>query len=419
MTTRKVLTYGSVVLAIGVLSLTLAWTVRATFGLFYVAMVEEFGWSRTGGSTGYAVSWLMLAVFSPLLGWAIDRWGVKTMMPLGALALAAALVLSATVQTQWQYVLFFGVIGAAGIGGMMMSNSVLIPRWFRQRRGAALGVVAVGYSIGPFLLFRPLSDAIADVGWRTTLVGYAAVLAAFAPIALLLVRERPPSTAASDSSSGPTPDAAQKASWTLRDALRSRRYWALFVLYFLGVVSFQVLATHQVAHADDVGLGRDLSAPVFGFLSGVTMVGSLAGGWVSDKLGRESVFFFGSVFGTLGVLAFAFMGNAGGLTSALFLFYALSNGVGFGIRLSLLTAIGADVFLGPNFARILGTFGTANALGGFIGPLLGGYIFDTTQSYAIAMVVSAAALLGSGSLVWVVAPRKGLFRQAQRVPATV
>ncbi|MDA1096052.1 MAG: hypothetical protein O3B84_02195, partial [Chloroflexi bacterium] len=76
-------------------------------------------------------------------------------------------------------------------------------------------------------------------------------------------------------------------------------------------------------------------------------------------------------------------------------------------------AIGADVFLGPNFARILGTFGTANALGGFMGPLLGGYLFDTTQSYTIAMVVSAATLFASGSLVWVVAPRKGEFQPAR------
>jgi len=226
----------------------------------------------------------------------------------------------------------------------------------------------------------------------------------FVPFVLAFVREHPPFSEAGK----PNQSTLSANPWNLRQAVLSGRYWALSGLYFLGVVSFQVLMTHQVAHADAIGFDRTLSATVFGTMGGITLVGSLLGGWLSDRWGRERVFFAGSMIGTVGVFAFAFLAFQPSLW--LLLLYALANGVGFGIRLSLLGVLSADVFLGPNYARVLGTFGVANALGGFVGPLLGGYVFDLSQSYFVAIVVSGTVLLLSGALVWSVAPSKGEFR---------
>lgn len=426
MSARGFLTYGTVILAIGVVSLTLAWTIRAVFGLFYVGMVSDFGWSRTGGSLGYAVSWLMLAVFSPLLGTAIDRWGTAKVMALGAVALAASLGLSATIQNQWQYILYFGVLGALGINAMTMAGGVLVPRWFVKNRGAAMGVVATGNSIGPLIFFPVFERYIAAEGWREPLVAYGIVALLFAPIAWLFIREFPGAARPGAKSSGaamrPASESAAaypKGFYTMRDALRSSRYWALFLLYFCGVVSYQVLLVHQVAHADAAGISRTASTSVFAVLNGVTIVGSLIGGWASDRVGREWPFFLGSLLGTLGIFAFAaaaFTPNIGFLWA-----YALGNGIGFGARIALLRVLSADVFMGPNFGRVTGWLGTANALGGFIGPLLGGYIFDITQSYVIAIAISALTLFASGALVWAVAPRKGILAprgQTERATAS-
>ena len=80
------------------------------------------------------------------------------------------------------------------------------------------------------------------------------------------------------------------------------------------------------------------------------------------------------------------------------------------MRLPLVLTIAADVFQGPLFPRLIGFLGVATAIGGFTGPMLAGIIFDMTSSYLPALVISATAMLGSGLLVWLVAPtRKGLF----------
>lgn len=80
-------------------------------------------------------------------------------------------------------------------------------------------------------------------------------------------------------------------------------------------------------------------------------------------------------------------------------------GLGFGMRISLLTAIPADLFAGRNFGAILGLTNGGDGLGGFIGPLVAGYLFDSTGDYQVAFAVSALAIIGSAVAVWVAGPR--------------
>jgi MFS family permease len=62
---------------------SLAWSVRSTFALFYVAVLGEFGWRRGDAALGYSLSWLLLLVFSPLFGRLSDRWGARLVLPPG------------------------------------------------------------------------------------------------------------------------------------------------------------------------------------------------------------------------------------------------------------------------------------------------------------------------------------------------
>ena len=85
----------------------------------------------------------------------------------------------------------------------------------------------------------------------------------------------------------------------------------------------------------------------------------------------------------------------------------------FGMRISLLTAIPADLFAGRQFGAILGFTNGGGGLGGFIGPFLAGYLFDTTGNYTLAFAVSALAITGSAIAVWVAGPRNAqAFRGA-------
>src|SRR5260370_27376519 len=65
----------------------LAWGVRSTFALFYVAMLGEFAWGRGPTALGYSLSWLGFVFFAPIAGWLSDRWGTRTVVAGGGLDL--------------------------------------------------------------------------------------------------------------------------------------------------------------------------------------------------------------------------------------------------------------------------------------------------------------------------------------------
>jgi len=381
----------------------LAWGVRSTFALFYVAMLGEFAWGRGPTALGYSLSWLGFVVFAPVAGWLSDRWGTRTVVAGGGVILGVALALTGQVTSLTQYYLCFGILGAAGIAGMLIPSTTIVTRWFVRSRGTAMGVLSAG---GPAsaVVFYPLNAAlIAMLGWRTALVVFGCLIAAATVALVLLYREppAPPDRAGADAGIGPTPTPRVPAEvWTLRRALRSVRLWAAFTMTALGVIGFQIMATHQVAHAVDRAVPRDTAVWLFAVAAACMMAGNLLGGWLSDRVGRGWVFVVGTVVAILGIVCFALV--RGPQDRVLLLLYALS-GVGFGMRIAQLSTIPADVFAGPHLGAILGVVQSGGGLGGAIGPFLAGWLFDATGSYRLAFLAACVAVAGSAIAAWLAA----------------
>ena len=240
---------------------SLAWSVRSTFALFYVALLAEFGWARGEAAAGYSLSWLCLLAFGPLGGWLSDRWGARLVVPLGGLILGAALALTGQATALWHYYVALGVLGAAGIACIMMPAAAIVSRWFVRSRGAALGAIAAGSSASA-VVFYPLNTwLIVTLGWRGALLVFGLVVALITvPLAALLYRDPPDDadrreTAPTEPEAAGGPDAAPAREWTLAAALRSYQFWAVFAMWALGVIGYQIMTTHQVAHATDRGCG--------------------------------------------------------------------------------------------------------------------------------------------------------------------
>src|SRR5262249_43782446 len=145
---------------------------------------------------------------------------------------------------------------AAGIASMLIPSTTIVTRWFVRSRGTAMGVLSTGP--GSAVVFYPLNAwLIASLGWRTALVVFGCIVATGTAALALLYRE-PPATAVYPAGGGSSPGTrASGEVWTLRRALRSVRLWAAFVMTALGVIGFQIMATHQVAHAVDRAIPRD------------------------------------------------------------------------------------------------------------------------------------------------------------------
>jgi MFS family permease len=378
----------------------LAWGARSTFALFYVAMLEEFAWGRGPTALGYSLSWLGFVVFAPVAGWLSDRWGTRTVVAGGGVVLGVALALTGQVTSLAQYYLAFGVLGAAGMACMLIPSTTIVTRWFVRSRGMAMGVLSAG-GPGSAVAFYPLNAwLIAALGWRMALVAFGCIVAAATVSLTLLYREPTPNEdrpagGADTRPSQSTPVTGE--AWTLRRALRSIRLWAAFVMTGLGVIGFQIMATHQVAHAVDRGFPHHTVVWLFAFAAGCMMAGNLLGGWLSDRVGRGWVFVLGTVVAILGIGCLAL--TRGPQDLPLLVLYTVS-GFGFGMRIAQLSAIPADVFAGPHLGAILGVVQAGGGLGGAIGPFLGGWLFDVTGSYELAFMAACVAVAGSAVAAW-------------------
>jgi MFS family permease len=384
--------YGWVVVGVSTAVNALAWSVRSTFALFYVAILGELAWGRGPTALGYSLSWLGFVVFGPLAGWLSDRWGTRRVVTLGGVILGVALALTGQVTSLTQYYLCFGVLSAAGLACMVIPSTTVVPRWFVRSRGTAMGVLSTGNSVSA-VAFYPLNAwLIATLGWRTALVAFGGIVAA-ATVALTLLYRDPP---VQEDSLGQRAHSTGEE-WTLRRALRSPRLWAAFAMTALGTTGFQIMATHQVAHAVDRGFQQATVVWVFAFGAGCMMAGNLLGGWLSDQLGRGRVFVLGSIVAIAGIGCLA---ATRGPQDFLRLALYTASGIGFGMRIAQLSAIPADVFSGPQLGTILGIVQAGGGLGGAIGPFLGGWLFDVTGSYRLAFVAAAVAVGGAAVAAW-------------------
>ena len=373
----------------------LAWGARSTFALFYVAILEEFAWGRGPTALGYSLSWLCFVVFAPAAGWLYDRWGVRTVVTIGGLALGVALGLTGQVTSLTQYYLCFGVLGAAGTACILIPSTAIVTRWFTRSRGTAMGVLSAGNAAGAVAFYPVNAWLIATLGWRSALVAFGAIVAA-ATVALALLYRDPPTDEKCRSRESQTARPTGEV-WTLRRALRSPRLWAAFTMTTLGVIGFQIMATHQVAHAVDRGFPQSTVVRLFALGAACMMAGNLFGGWLSDHVGRGWVFALGSIVALVGIGCLAL--TRGPHDLPLLLLYAAS-GFGFGMRIAQLSAIPADVFAGPELGAILGVVQAGGGLGGAIGPFLGGWLFDITGGYELAFVAAGVAIAGGAVAAW-------------------
>lgn len=407
------LPYRWVIVAAAATANSLAWSVRSTFALFYVALLAEFGWQRGEAALGYSLSWLLLIVFSPLAGWLSDRFGARAVVAAGGLLLGAAVTLTGRVGALWEYYVAFGLLGAAGIPLVMMPAFAVTSRWFATGRGTALGIISAGASASAVVFYPMNARLIEALGWRDAMAVYGALIALVVVPAALLLRRAPADAGAAAERArreqpGPSGDRgapaagtpAPGAEWTLRAALRTSQLWAAFAMWGLGVVGYQIMTTHQVAHALDRGFDPATVAWVFGLAGVFTTAGNVVGGALSDRWGRAPVFALGSAIGIAGIVCFAQLSGPGDLAGLLA--YA-GGGFGFGMRISLLSAIPADAFRGRHFGAILGLVNAGGGLGGFVGPFLGGYLFDVSGDYQLAFAVSALSVAGSAVAAWIAA----------------
>jgi len=399
---------GWIVLATTFVTLVVTYGAWYSYAVFLVALLREFGWSRSLVSGAFSLFVLTHGMFAPVVGALLRRVGPRVVISVGSIVMGAGLWLTAETMAWWHLYLGFGGIAAIGMGmTAWVPSVVLISGWFPHRVGTAIGIVSAGIGVGIFGLV-PLTQLMIDWwGWRWAYRVLALLIIGWVvPATLLLIRDprRADRSASPGRSEGTTIIPPSQAYWTLGAAARTWRFWGVAVVYFTGCFVTQMLMIHQVAFLVDHGVHALLAASVGGLSGLVSIPGKIGWGTLADRKGRELVYAiaFGAVIASIGLLVL----SGWYPSSALPYLYGVMVGLGYAVMAPVPSAVATDLYAGPSFSTIYGMLYTVMGLGLAAGTWSAGEIFDRTGSYAGALWLGLGNAVLSPIALWMAAPRR-------------
>jgi len=371
---------------------------RATFGVFFVALIETFKWSRGATAGALSLSIAFEGVSMPFVGSLTDRLGGRRTLIFGGLVLALGLGLSATVSSLWEFYLWVGIVTSLGMGLIgMVPHVAVLSREFPGNRGTVLGLAYAGGGFGILLLVPFVQVMIDTWGWSVAYVVLAG-LAAF----LVIVPAQIFFSASSPSSDQSSKEKEIGEEWTVKRALRNSAFWVLFASRVLASMGNQIIVTHQIAHTVDAGYTKLFAATVFGLMGVASIFGRVMFGHLADRMRREAVYTWVQVVSSLGIVSLLAVQDTS--VPTLLYAYAILYGLGQGSRALVLSTIFADIFVGKNFGALYGYFTVSIAFGGAIGAWFGGFLHDLTGNYIIAFSIALLLWIVSMIGVWSAKP---------------
>lgn len=369
---------------------------HSSFGVFYVALLDAYGWSRGATAGVFSLVLTVDAILSPVVGYLLDRFGTRKIVAAGCLVLASGLFLSGYINSLWQFYIFFGLAAAVGITFTgMVPHVFLVSEWFASNRASAIGFVYAGTGVG-ILLLAPVSEWLLSTwGWTRAFHIFAGiVLFLLLPLVWIFYQHGPYGERLRTHKESRTSD----NQWTAGLALRSLQFWLLFFARICAASGTTVIVTHQVAHVVDVGYSRFMAASIFGLAGIMSSGGRVVFGFIADVLSRQAAYTLNIAMTLVGVGALMILRDPS--QTWLLYVYVVFFGIGFGSRAVIFSALTADIFSGKGFGSILGYSTVAVGVGGAMGSWLGGAFHDWTGSYLISFALSALVLAGSDICIW-------------------
>ncbi|HEY7600283.1 MAG TPA: MFS transporter, partial [Candidatus Limnocylindrales bacterium] len=268
-------------LAIAAVTLAIQNGVVMAFAVLYLPLVAEFAASRAEVATVQSAVLLVGGFAGPVIGWAFDRLGPRRLFQYAAVLAAVAFVAASRATSLPVLALTYGVVAGLGLAALgSQANMIVAALWYPHARGRAIAVADLGTGFGAFC-FIPLAQVlVTTLGWRTTLLAWAALLVVVVvPLnAFQRLPEREIPVAA-----GPGSPAT---GWSLAAALRSAPFGWLAAMRFFAACAFPLMNTHMVAYAIGQGVAPAAAAAALGAVSLVSLAGRLTTGWLCDRIGR-------------------------------------------------------------------------------------------------------------------------------------
>ena len=398
--------YGWVVVATFFIAGTAIWGIRFSFGVFFKSIESEFDLTRAATSAVFSTLLVTGGACSILGGWAIDRYGPRIVLCLMGLFTGLGLLLTSQTSATWQLFITYGLLLAIGSGATYVVIMSTVSRWFDKKRGLAVGLAGSGGGLGPLITAPFATYILIKFNWRIAfiIIGLIAWLVVI-PISRLVKKSPYEIGALPDGIKTPSKevknekDTDQPSGLSVLETFKTRGFWLVIFIWLLFSFCMFLVITHIIPHATDIGISAVEAAAVLSLMGGTRAAGMVLLGSVADRVGRKKIAIICTLF-QAGVMAWLIW--AQGLW--MLCLFAIVYGLASGGLLSSITALLGDTFGLNRIDSILGVLGVAWAIGAATGPVIGGLVFDISNSYSLAFLLGAVAMA-------IIAPLTALIRR--------
>lgn len=333
----------------------------------------------------------------PIVGMLLDKLSVRKLFAAGIVLFALGLWLVGQTTTIIEYIVAFGITMALAnaLAGAMISSAV-VSRWFTENRGKALGVAAMGTSVGGVLIPGLITFWLPDYGWRGTLENLAIVLIVLVlPVVLWTIRSWPSEVEIQAPEEGEAGGSATSAAQLgLKDILHNPNFWwlgaSLGILFstYASILSNMTPYATQLGHQEEAASGLIMVVAISGLL------GKLLFGMAADTLGHKLALWSAQLLVAAGFIVLAIEPSY-----PLIMLACVSIGLAAGGMLPVWGAFIADIFGLQSYGRAFGLMAPIITLFVMVGFPLTGRLYDATGSFSLCLwifsglMVVAAALL--------------------------
>ncbi|QGN50528.1 MFS transporter [Micromonospora sp. WMMC415] len=388
---------------------------RATPSVLLHPLHAEFRWPLATISAAVSVNLLLYGLTAPFAAALMDRFGIRRVVAVALLLVAAGSGLTVFMTASWQLVLCWGVLVGLGTGSMALAFVATVTgRWFVHRRGLVTGVLTAGGAAGQLVFLPLMAVLVAEHGWRVAALVVAAAALAVVPLVVWLLREHPadvglPAYGAAEvvPPSPPAGGAAARAVSVLAQAARTRPFWLLAGGFAIcGATTNGLVGTHFVPAAHDHGMPQTTAAGLLALVGLFDIAGTIASGWLTDRVDGRVLLgvYYALRGGSLLVLPGLFAATAEPSMLVFVIFYGLDW-----VATVPPTVALCREYFGDSGAVVFGWVFAAHQVGAAIAATGAGLVRDQLGSYALAWYVAGALSIGAAVLSlllrrWRVAP---------------
>jgi len=389
---------------------------RVAVAAFFVVLVIspfEYAWSSISGHIGATYGWsdhqidLMFTLFVVFQsvgmlpgGLLRDKYGPKWTTAIAGVFSAMG-IFSVTLGPSYGLVLTLWCIGSF-FTGFLYSNGVTTGnKWFRDRRGVMVGLIAGAFSWGsiPFIFWiRGIPDTASKSTFFTVIYVMTAAILVTTLVASRVLKDPPANWA--PRGWVPRSKAAKRPTeheFTLFDALKTWQLWLLIVSFILISGAGFAGMSRIVKYSDSFGFAAVAGTAAAAGISIANGFGKLGLGWVSERLGRENTMIGAFIMSGLLLIGSVAAGNAG--SEMLFIVAAISSIFFWASLFSLFpTVIGhyyGNAAAGANYGVL---YAIAKGTGGVYGGILTSVLISN-HGFSYSMRVAGILAIVAGLLI--------------------